>query len=534
MRRFRCFAVLSVAGMMFASATQQVMSETPRRGGTLVFAITLGEPDNYDCHGSVSSAVLQRVAPHYSLLVKIDPANYPTVVADLAESWTVTQDGLVYSFNLRHDVHFHDGSLLTAKDIKATLDRIRQPPPGVVSARQAIYRDIAAVETPDESTVVVRLAKPNASMLLALASPWNCVYSAAMLAKDPKYPEHNVMGTGPFRFVEHVAGSEWRGERFEGYFRKDLPYLDGFRAINVAPASLATLLAGGQVQIDFNGVTRVERDRIAAVRGDKTVFKEVESTNVLSIAINTTKPPFDDDRVRRALNLAIDRKAGHRVLENLNVFNGLGAFVRSGSEFGASPDVLKTYPGFGDDVAASRAEAKRLLQEAGVTNLNAVFLNRPSYSSMGVFLIDQWRQIGVTVTQELPENQRFFSLQRAGQFDLTITSAINFVDDPTLQLAHYQSYDRNPQNLSRAIDRTFDALYDRQSETLDPTIRLRLVRETERYLLDKVYGIPTFWARRHVPMAAEIRGYVAPPSFFVGQDLAEVWLADPAKAAPQR
>jgi peptide/nickel transport system substrate-binding protein len=521
MSRLVALAALALVALSPAASS----AETPRRGGTLIYPITLGEPANYDCHQAASTSVLHRVAPHYSLLIKIDPQNYPHVMPDLAESWTISPDGLTYTFKIRDGVKFHDGSTLTAADIKATIDRIYKPPAGINSVRQPLYQDISSVEAPDPHTVTVHLSRRNAAMLVSLASPWNCVYSAAKLAQDPKYPERNVMGTGPFKFVEHIAGSEWRGTRFDDYFVKGKPYLDGFRAINIAPSGLASGMMAGQFQVHFTGVTRPERDRIAAARGDKIKWIETDATNVLVLVFNTTKPPFNDERVRRALNLAIDRDTGHKVIQKLNVFNRVGAYVRNGSEFAASPQEMQKFEGFGGNMDARRAEARRLLAEAGVPHLTATYLNRPNYSDLGVFLIDQWRQIGVTVTQELPENQRFFASQSGNQFDMTINSAPNFVDDPSVQMALYQSYSRTKENLSRSEDPKVDELFDKQAAAQDPAERKRYVTELQAYLLHKAYTIPQFWAERMIPVASEVHGYKATPSLYVGQDLADIWLS---------
>src|SRR5262249_19890956 len=157
---------------------------------------------------------------------------------------------------------------LNSADEKATFDRIRQPPQGVVSQRQSLYRDIAAIDTLDDRTVVFRLSKPNAAMLTLIASPYNCLYSAKKLAENPTYPKTNVMGTGAFRFVEHVAGSHWTGTRFENYFRPGHPYLDGFKVFNMAPTAIANAMIAGQVHIDVRGLNPAERDRIAAARGN--------------------------------------------------------------------------------------------------------------------------------------------------------------------------------------------------------------------------------------------------------------------------
>src|SRR5262249_6470322 len=147
-------------------------------------------------------------------LLKFDDANYPQVIGDLAESWTVSPDRLTYTFKLRPNVFFHDGSRLTSADIKASYDRIVHPPSGVISARQVDYSAISSIETPNPLTVIFRLQWPEAAMLENFASPWNCIYSAAKLAEDPRFPSNHVLGTGPFMFVEHEKGKYWRGKRW--------------------------------------------------------------------------------------------------------------------------------------------------------------------------------------------------------------------------------------------------------------------------------------------------------------------------------
>src|SRR3990170_8510819 len=145
-------AVLAV--VVSASA----MAQTPKRGGTLVFAAS-AEPPNYDCHANTSFAFIHPVRPHYSTLLKFDGPNYPKITGDLATSWKVSNDGLTYTFKLRNNVKFHDGSALTSADIKATYDRIRTPPEGVRSVRQATFADVTSIETPDAQTVVFTLKK---------------------------------------------------------------------------------------------------------------------------------------------------------------------------------------------------------------------------------------------------------------------------------------------------------------------------------------------------------------------------------------
>src|SRR5437660_3969 len=145
-------------------------------GGTLEFAVTV-EPGNYDCHGNISFAFLHPIAPHYSTLLKFEAANYPQIIGDLADSWSVSADRLTYTFKLRPNILFHDGSRMTSADVKASYERIAHPPPGVVSARKVDYAAILSIDTPDPLTVVFRLQWPEAAMLANSASPWDGIYS---------------------------------------------------------------------------------------------------------------------------------------------------------------------------------------------------------------------------------------------------------------------------------------------------------------------------------------------------------------------
>src|SRR5207249_3331010 len=161
-------------------------ADTPRRGGVLLAVIGADAP-SLDCHQESTFACIQLVAPLYNLLLQIDPYNYPKVIGDLATEWKIAPDGLTYTFKIRQGVRFHDGSALTAADVKASYDKIIFPPPGVRSIRKTSYSAVKSVDTPDASTVVFRLGFPSASLLDNLASPWNVIYPKKYLDKDPNY-----------------------------------------------------------------------------------------------------------------------------------------------------------------------------------------------------------------------------------------------------------------------------------------------------------------------------------------------------------
>ncbi|MBI2087837.1 MAG: ABC transporter substrate-binding protein, partial [Deltaproteobacteria bacterium] len=165
-----------LAAILIFRQAPAAQKEQPRSGGELVFAVG-GTPPSFDGHRETTFAMLHPVAPHYSTLLRFDLLNYPKVAGDVAESWSVSKDGLTYTFKIRRGIQFHDGSMLTSRDVKATYEKIIFPPKGVASARQASYAAVVdKIETPDIYTVVFHLKQPSASFLANLASPWNFIY----------------------------------------------------------------------------------------------------------------------------------------------------------------------------------------------------------------------------------------------------------------------------------------------------------------------------------------------------------------------
>lgn len=503
-----------------------VEAQTPKKGGILKFAVT-AEPPNYDCHANTSFAFIHPVRPHYSTLLKFDIPKYPAVVGDLAQSWQVSKDGLTYSFKLKPNVKFHDGSALTSADVKATYERIANPPQGVISIRKAAYSDIGSIETPDPLTVVFKLKAPNAAMLAQFASPWDCIYSAAKLKQDPKFPEKNILGTGPFKFVENVAGSHWVGERFADYFEPGKPYLDGFRAVFVKGAAMVNALQAGEVLIEFRGHSPANRDKLKAALGDKITVVESPWVCNLVVAFNTEKKPFNDARVRRALSLAIDRWQGSQALSKIALVRDVGGLLRPGYELAAKEAEVVKYPGLSKDIKKSRAEAKKLLKDAGVPDLKFKLINRNvpmPYTPVGVFLIDQWRQIGLNVEHEQLETKLYQAALRAGNYEAGLDFNCDFMDEPNLQLIKYISADKSSINYGRYNDRVLDELYEKQIRASDAKTRYKLIRDFEKRALEQAYTVPTLWWHRIIVYWKQVKGWDMSPSHYLGQDLTNVWL----------
>ena len=509
-------------------AQTQTPTQTPTRGGTLEFAV-VGWPNTLDCHAATSYAVLHYVSPHYSLLVKFDQDRYPNVKGDVAESWQVSPDGRTYTFRLRPNVIFHDGTPLTSADVKASFERVWRPPAGVFSASQSLFSALAAIEAPDPATIVFRLSRPQSYFLAVIAYPANCIYSAARLAADPTQPSKEIMGTGPFVHGEHVQGSHWTGRRFDRYFLPDRPLLDGYRALAFSQNSaVATALQSGQVLAEFRGFAPPVRDRLKAAMGDKLTAQE--STWALSIALtfNTERAPFGDARVRRALNMAIDRWTGAKSLAKIASLRAVGATQRPGSPWAATDEELAALPGFARDMDKARIEARRLLVEAGHPNLKFKLINRSipdPYSPIGIFLLDQWRRIGVEVEHAPIELRAYDAARSSGEFEAMLEFTNALVDDPELELIKYVSRDRSQLNIARYIDRELDGLFDRITASPGDKERRALTRAFETRLYDQSYMMPVFWSERISLMSSRVKGWRITPSHLVNQDLVDVWLA---------
>src|SRR6266581_67758 len=249
---FTGFALVVLIGLLVVAAPAAVQAaETPRRGGVLIAAIAADAP-SLDPHQEQTFATMEMVAPLYSTLIQVDPLSYPKIIGDAASEWKIAPDGLMYTFKIRQGIKFHDGSALTAADVKATYDKLVFPPEGVRSVRQNAYSAVTSIEALDPSTLVFKLKHASASLLDNLASPWNVIYPKKYLDKDPNYFLKNVMGSGPFKFKAYTPGASFEGERNPDYFVKDRPYLNGYKFfISTETSVRAAAIRSGRAYIEF-------------------------------------------------------------------------------------------------------------------------------------------------------------------------------------------------------------------------------------------------------------------------------------------
>ncbi len=524
--------VVALSSALLAAAPADAQ-QRPRYGGELIFLVP-SEPPSYDGHREGTFGLVHPFAPFYNTLLSMDPTDRTGTrpVASLAESWTISPEGTIYTLKLRPGVKFHDGTVMTSRDVKASYDKIVFPGAALISMRKGAYQAVEAIEAPDPHTIVFRLKWPESSFLINLASPFNWIFKADVLAKEPRWHETNVMGTGPFKFVEHVKGSHVVAKKNPDYWDKGKPYLDGYRAIFMGSSSAqVAAIRAERAHIQFRSFTPADRDALVQALGPRVTVQE-SPWDCISLAVfNHERKPWDDKRVRRALTLALDRYEGSKNLSRIAVVKEVAGIQVPGTPWATPPVELEKLAGYGRDIAANRAEARRLLREAGVPDgFSFTFKNRgipQPYEPVAIWLIDQWRQIGLNVKQEVIEASAHVAMLRRGDFDVASDANCGFVVEPDTDLQKFQSTGISDNNYARYKDPVWDDLFIKQTRAVDPEERKRLLRALEKRLLDEeAHYIYTLQWHRIVVHNSKVRGWIVTPSHFLNQQLDVVWLAE--------
>ncbi len=409
----------------------------PKQGGKLVAAIE-GEPTSVDPafdYDFVSGLATSSISEPLLVFCENDQKLCP----NLAEAWEVSPDGLVYTMHIRGGVTFHDGTPMTVEDVVFSLDRIRNPDLG--SYVGWMLASVATVVATDDKTVVITLSAPDALFEYALASTAAHVVNKAFVEKSgDKYgkPEVGSIGTGPFKFAEWKTGDYQRLVRNDSYWNKANggPYLDEI-TIKILPEP-TTRVAGLQTgEIDYV-IANVPSDQYATVQ----TIDDVSLTFVPSyygewITFNTQKAPFDNVKLRQALNYAFDKKGirqlyyGPEALDTKATLVNPTLWTFEKEAWQAAWDAL---PSYDQDLE----KAKALLAESGVADqLNgaeiAYYESTPSVKGAAESFIDAMGKLGIEIKARKVTYQESVALQFGphDDYDILVASWGSDFPDPS-------------------------------------------------------------------------------------------------------
>lgn len=484
----------------------------PRSGGTLTFGLS-SDPPNLDPHVSTGTAAMNVKMQVYNGLVRYWRKG--EIVPDLAESWT-TPDPTTYIFRLRRGVKFHDGSDFTARDVKASLERILDPKVG--ATRRADLRDIKEVVVEDDYTVRLSLARPNAALLAYLARPECAILSAKFLEAGGD-PNTRMVGTGPFRFVSREPGVRIVLEKNPDYFRRGLPYLD--RVVFVAypdENTRVTAIRAGDVDL----IEYVPWKDTAALQREPHIQVFSGFGPFMCLIFNVRQKPFDDPRVRRAFGYAVNRQS---ILDV--VFFGRGAPITGGlvpkEHWAYSPDLEGTY-------TYDPERAKALLKEAGYGDgLRVRLLSTSQYGmhqGTAEVVQNDLRKIGVQVDLELYDWPTTVEKHNKGEYQFRVHGLAPEVNDPDFLTQFFRT--GSPYTTSNGFsDPEVDRLLDEGRSTLDQQQRKAIYHQLEKRLLELAPWVYLTWREQSEAALKKVRGYEHLPgglAFVSAITLEEVWL----------
>ena len=507
--RWSALLLLSV-GLAVAAFSGSVIAQP---AGTLVVGL-VAEPVNLDPPQVTdlnSNRVSRRVAE--TLVAFADESTQ--IVPWLAESWTISKDGLWYTFKLRKGIKFHDGTPLDAEAVKFSIERQFNPEHpanklGKYPFAGYFFGNVKAVEVMDESTVRFVLKEPRASFLAVLANGAASIVSPTAARKWGADYALNPVGTGPFRYVSWQRGQQVVLEKNPDYWHGPVKFDRViYRPIVEDQARLTELMTGA---IDV--IVGVPPDFVAQLEGSPKVniLKQV-GAHVWYLGINNQKKPFDDKRVRQALNYAVNKDAIVK-----DVLKGTGSPstgpVLPGT-WGAEPG-LKAYP-------YDPQRAKKLLAEAGYPNGFTTTMWVPESGSgmqspvaMATVMQSNLKAVGVTVSLQTMEWGAYLAKLRSKEQDLFALSWMAGSEDPDMvmyPLLHSSQWTPNGPNRALYKNERFDELLAQARQTTDQAKRAQLYREAQKILVEDA---PWVFVDHEIQIAAtskRVQGLKLHPSF---------------------
>jgi peptide/nickel transport system substrate-binding protein len=467
-------------------------------------SITNFDPTQVGSYSAVASSFV------YEGLTEVQPDG--SVAAALAESWTVSPDGLVYTFKIRKGVKFHNGREMSADDVVYTFDRIKDPATNYPRPKQwAILSEITA---PDPSTVVMRLEAPYSPLPTILADITVSIIPKEAASRISDLP----IGTGPFKFVEQVNGDHTTFAANKDYWRPGRPYLDGIRLIiRTDDSSRVLALQSGQGDwiYDAAGTSYdiLSKDTNFNIYGSSD--QGSQGTYAYMLLNGANQPAFLDQRVRQAIYWALDRPT----LTSLSL-PGLAAPTQG-------PYAADYWAGLKDVVyKPDPAKAKQLLTEAGYGDGLKFTLHTGA-------VIEHFLRATQTMQQQLkpvgidlqinahPATQPFAPFINSGQWEAVLFGTPGAID-PEIQLQPF-SFGQNA--AVKYSDPQIDQYLKQAQVTADQASRAKLYQDAQRRLIEVGPWTFLYMYNKYDIGWKYVKGYVYNPvNYFQRPQMRDVWL----------
>ena len=486
-QRWIALALGVIAGAALAPA------EAQKPGGTLRIYNTT-QPPSASIHEESTIATNMPFMAIFNNLVRYDPSKplntFATIMPELATSWAWDDTGTKLTFKLRQGVNFHDGKPFTAKDVRCTYHRaagldaeagFRRSP------RKIWYENLKEVTVDDDYTATFHLTKKQPSVIAMLASGLAPVYSCHVSARDMRT---KPVGTGPFKFVEFKSNEAIRLTRNPDYWDKGKPYLDGIEWRIVSNRSTRILaFVAGEFDMTFVGDVTVPLMKDVTSQKPDAVCKLAPSNVPINILVNVDKPPFDKAEIRRALALAIDRRAIIDIVTGGKGSVAINMMPGPEGQWGMPPEMMSKLLGYGD-LEAQQAEARKIMESLGYGPNNRLPVkvatrDFSTYKDPAIIFVDQLNKIHFDASMELVESSIWHSRLTKKDYSVGMNTSGVGIDDPDAVLKGAYAC-KSEANYTGYCTPQVEKLLDEQSQETDIEKRKRIVWEIERILTEEV------------------------------------------------
>ncbi|MBX0316485.1 ABC transporter substrate-binding protein [Planococcus glaciei] len=498
------------------SQTASGSSGEPAKGGDLTYALATS-PDTLDPHRSSLAVSVRAFRTIYDSLVVQDENN--EIQPWLATEWEVSEDGKSYTFKLREDVKFHDGTPFNAEAVKYSFDRILNPETQALNS-VALLAPYESAEVIDEFTVKLNLSTPSASFLSNLSQAMLGIVSPTAAEKDGEQFGKNPVGTGPFKFVSWTENAEIVVEKNEEYNwapsyveNQGAPYLDKltFKIIPEEATRIGSVQSGQVLAAET-----VPPQNIVALENDPE--NHLLKANTLGLPytlfFNQREEPWNDVNVRRAVFQAVDVDA---IVETLY----MGTYDRAWSPL--SPGILGYDKSLENSWETDIAAANKLLDEAGYKigedgirekdgeklTLNYVDAspNREKRNDIAVIVQQQLREVGIAVEVNITPDYRTVIYENS-EYDLYGNSMVNSDPNALRGIYHTPEASRVLASLVGGYDERLDKLLEQGTVESDPAKREEIYKEAQHIIIDQAMIIPIYVFPYTVAASNKVDGIV--------------------------
>ncbi len=502
-----------------------------KRGGVLRM-FQRDNPPSTSIHEESSPATVVPFMPVFNNLVMFDPSvpqnSDKSIVPDLAESWSWNDDKTELTFKLRRGVKWHDGWAFTASDVECTFnlltgrarEKLRNNPRG------SWFGNINYVHGSSDYEITIHLNHPQPSLLTLLASGLSPIYpchvSGAQMRTKP-------IGTGPFKLESFKQFDSVRLVRNPDYFKPSKPHLDGIEFhIASSPSTALLSFVAGRFDITFPWEVASPQLRDVRRQSPRAVCETTSMNNNVNLLVNRQAAPFDRPEIRRALSLALDRRAFITAAEGDGQIGGTMQPPGDGV-WGLPADRLAAVPGYGPDVAKNRQEARDIMVRAGFgpeKRLRTKVQTRPQalYRNPAAILVDQLREIHIDAELEIVEPAHWYGRIGRKNYTIGLNATGNGVDDP--DQGFFENFScRSERNYNGYCNGEIERLFELQSAETDPDKRRQMVWDIDARLLADSARPPLMWNRSATCWQPYVKGYVAQVnSMFNAFRFEDVWL----------